>query len=200
MTTTTAETDMPKKSKATKNADGGDSLFPYVLVDYSGSVGSAKGQRPVKHERSPYVFFYPEQDRSDIALNPGLNLVDREQWDFYSEHPGQFKTMVAQRKIRKMKSLPRTEGDLTALIERTIDPKSLEWMSEQIKAIEPDEESPLFGMTDESKRILLNLIASQLKSKTSITIEPKPWRVRVPLADTAAMREHRPAVAGPAMG
>lgn len=149
-----------------------------ILIDYNGVIAAPKGQRAVRHTRTPLRAYLPINGTHTLTLQPGLNRIKASVWSPYEKDHTQIKRMVARRQIEVLDGLPLEDFHrMESLIERTYDHASLVWIREQLEAAQPAQQDFGYGTDYEHERRagLLSLIAKRLGSTRPIAIESKPY-------------------------
>jgi hypothetical protein len=147
-----------------------------VLVDYNSVIARAPGQDEIRHVDSPLE--YPS-----LVLQPGLNRLDPEQWNFYGVlddvgKPGQGKPqlrpLIKKAEVKVLPSLPGNESELKDLILRSRDVDALEWMHEVIAGQKAEYYD--HAKNEDRSEILLRLIDKQLSSSNRLEYKSAPYR------------------------
>jgi len=160
-----------------------------VLVVYRGTVGAAPHQPEVEHRRSPLLISAFEPGKFWLELQPGLNLVVPERWAYHAEDGEptendprcQLREMIRNGYVVKLDSLPNEERSLSDLIDITIDTHALEALREHVTGHQGFG-GALYNATraEDRRRVLLSAIDRRLKTTTVVSVEPEPFRIRVP--------------------
>jgi hypothetical protein len=133
-----------------------------IMIDYDGHVGAPQGRRPIRHTSSPRVFPSYQHGRAELVLQPGLNLVERDQWVWFYQNSKSLKQLVAAGDVRELSTLPERESNLFDLIERTIDPKGLDALEAHAR-------------THASEEMLLSSVSQQRRTRTHAAVKPAPY-------------------------
>lgn len=184
-----SDNDMSNESEAPMPGESTRFRKQTVIVDYNGSVGRATVERgalrneaAVPHKLSPLLVFWPANGQQDLVLQPGINVVPAELWQFYTEtaksdsgkagHP-QLMALVAAKKIRVLEGLPDDPGSVLSMIKRSMSPEGLKWIGDQERAGEQRDE-------------VLDALSERLAKLRPVDYKPLAFQARVPLIKSGA--------------
>lgn len=166
------------------NGEGTRARKQHVILDYRGTVGrgtidkgAIRNNAAQPHRLSPLMAIWPENGQADLQLQPGVNVVPSELWDFYTKkaqsasgdpgHP-QVMELVKAKQIRELTELPDDPGGVLDMIARTIDHDGLKWIASQEKA-------------GENRQEILDAVADRLAKARPIKLKPIAFQKAVPL-------------------
>lgn len=162
------------KRDSAEQADPKGKATTKIILDYRGTVGAAQGQPETDHVRTPLVIPVPEHGRQDIVLHPGINVLEREQWDHIRSlkdgkgrlvaEARQLEELVNAGRVIEIQKVPDNHFELSSMIERTVSDTGFAWLKKAA------------ARASQGSEALLNMIEVKISKTSMVDYKPSEYQ------------------------